>query len=1022
MDTRKAQLGREWEAHTDDHKRELGRAEDSFDAFDEGETVDPLAIVGAFRSGKTQLMYHLFDWSWDRGIPAFYIGDPGAMLTNFEESDVAQLDDWIEQRIEEQLEAFVDGDPDEINWFPNVNSASKEDFVTERPAFESADDVEKTALFFDEVEQSYRDFMRVMDKDDHNPLRKINDSLQDSIKVWSFGMISAFEFIGEADWGRMNEIRIPPLSVEEVRDMLEEEEPGATFLANTIWWLARGRTGLIIKLVDELPGDIESDPEEWLRERAEADFKDTRLINNIWTSLDHDEWDPAIAALLFKEDALDSWVEEDDEALEWEQAQSVTVDIVKDVGGVTETEEASDAWSLLERNVKRVYQGLATTNDGLFPRYGLADEKEADALLDLVSNMIVSFEPDSPERSLALKSLDELEGEFQTEWLKKVSDLETTDREISTPKPSKIRDAFPPIAVNPDRVSERSEQELEESMEQGLELKPGSAKAGRAKIKFCPTEHTLTTEVERVANSLDITSPTLLVVPEGLDVELPEEVKTCQQHSLLKIEEHQSSRFWSFVLNLYGRHDETSQFDAYYIDQESKQRLVSNIDEREVRNTIETLYAQLEQVAIDTVTPFIDNYLEQYSLSGGNELIWEESRLDSSTPFWTNGQIAEPTVTLSYLLVLGPEYEPQPPYSDLHNFIQDGMNKSLVAGGQNGFSYSEYFKEVFTKNSYAQSVNDERHHYAPHGSLDPHMRQLEAALTSLAAHTDIERLIDHLTDPTKYADRGEIEIIGVGNLDQQAYPLLRAVLIRGLITGDTPELDVIENLRETIDELESHRNEVGDYIESVEAKAEQLSPPDAAEVGEWVSVTTDRLDLYESNLSNIIGAATDLINRCETGSGFEPLGYHYWFFLNEYATYIGDEIDDYNSDIGAISIEHINDARHLFSEAHTKAQTSDAIPLYFNSREQLLANLESFGNEVFDLKSEIGAPSLSLPEDREDLEALNNSVKQYIEDLQQLTSDLDTIDERSEDVREEIGQTKEELRSLLAAPEMIQND
>ena len=41
MDTRKAQLGREWQAHTDDHERELSRAEESLDAFKAGETVDP---------------------------------------------------------------------------------------------------------------------------------------------------------------------------------------------------------------------------------------------------------------------------------------------------------------------------------------------------------------------------------------------------------------------------------------------------------------------------------------------------------------------------------------------------------------------------------------------------------------------------------------------------------------------------------------------------------------------------------------------------------------------------------------------------------------------------------------------------------------------------------------------------------------------------------------------------------------------------------------------------------------------
>lgn len=1013
MDTRKAQLGREWQAHTDDHRRELDRAEESFDAFEADETVDPLAIVGAFRSGKTQLMYHLFDRAWDRGIPAFYIGDPGAMLSEFEQSDIDQLDDWIETRIDEQLDAYAEGDVEDVDWFPNVDSKSKEAFVDSRPEFTSRADVDKTALFFDEVEQSYRAFMRVMDKDDDNPLRKINDSLQDSIKVWSFGMISAFEFIGEADWGRMKEIRIPPLSVEQVREMLAEHRPEATFLANTIWWLARGRTGLIIKLVDELPGDIASEPAEWLRERAEADFKDTRLINSIWTSLDREDWDAAAAALLFKQQALGSWVEQDEEALTWEQCQTVTVNIVQEEGDFSGTEDGSDAITLLDRNIKRVFQGLAAGEEGYFPRYGLADEEEANALLDLISNMIVSFEPNSPERGLALETLDELKGEFQTEWLKSISSQDTTDEPVTTPKPTKIRDAFPPIAVNPDRVSDRSESELRDSMERGLQLVPDAAKEQRATIRFCPTEQTVATELNAITNSPDITSPTLVVVPEDLEVETSPEIESYQRHSLLEIEQHQSSRFWSFVLNLYGRLDTTGHFEPYNIDQEIKQSLVSDIEEREVRNTIETLYDQLDQVAVDTVGSFIDTYFDRYSLSDSNELIWEEARLNSSTPFWTNGVIAEPTVALSYLLVLGPEYEPQRPYSDLHDFIEQGMSQSLVSGGQTGFAYKEYYKEVFAQSSYAQAITEERHHYVPNGQLAPEVRQLEDALTSLANHVELDRLLELLNDPEKNAKSGEIPLIGVENLHQQAYPLLRAVLIRGLVTGTDPEFDVTEHLTETVDELKGHLTTVDDHIERIEAKAEQLTQPESVSVGNWITVTTDRLDQYHTNLSNIIAATQDLIDRCRTGADAEPIGYHYWSFLNMYEKNIGDEIDDFNSDIGAISIEHINDARNLFSEAYERAQSSEAIPLYFESREYLLAELEEFGGDVFNLKAELGAGSLSLPEDRKELQQLNEMVRTHIREIQQLNQDLETVDQESEIVRDAIQETKSDLHELL---------
>ena len=1022
MDTRKAQLGREWQAHTDDHKRELGRAEESFDAFKTGETVDPLAIVGAFRSGKTQLMYHLFDRSWNQDIPAFYVGDPGSMLEEFEQSEIQQLDDWIESRIDEQLDAYAKGDAEGVDWFPNVDSASKQEFVDSRPEFESSSDVKKTALFFDEVEQSYRAFISVMDKDDDNPLRKINDSLQDSIKVWSFGMISAFEFIGEADWGRMKEIRIPPLSVEQVRNMLIDRRPEAAFLANTIWWLARGRTGLIIKLVDELPGDIETNPEEWLQKRAEANFKDTRLINSIWTPLDREEWNDALAALLFKQQALDSWVEQDEAALTWKQCQVATVNIVQEQGDFSGTDAQSGAITLLDRNVTRVFQGLATGENGYFPRYGLADEKEADALLDLISNMIVSFEPSSPERSLALETVDDLKGEFQTEWLKEVSDLETREGSITAPKPSKIRDAFPPIAVNPDRVSDRSVSDLRASMDRGLELSSKSNDKKQTIIRFCPTEQTAATELKTITNNPDFTSPTLLVIPEEIDVETSPEIDTYLSHSLLAIERHQSSRFWTFVLNLYGRLEETRHFEPYYMDQEVKQDLVNNIEEREVRNTIETLYDQLDQVAIDTSGPFIGAYHDWYSLSGSNTLIWKESRLNSASPFWTNGRIAEPTVALSYLLVIGPEYESQRQYTDLHNHIEQGMSRKLVSGGQTGFGYKEYYDDLFSQSGYSQRVIEERHHYASKGQLDPGMRQLENALTSLANHVDTDRLIESLNNPNKDAKNGEIPVIGVKGLPEQAYPLLRAILIRGLVTGSSPDIDVTQNLTQTVDDLEDDLTTIDEHLESIEAKADQLDPPESAPVGNWITITTDRLDQYRDNLSGIIKAAEDLIERCQTGSGSETIGYHYWFFLKLYETNIRDNIDGFKSDIDAISIEHINDARNLYSEAYEQIKDSESIPLHFGSKENLLVELEEFGDEIFDLKSTLGASSLSLPEDRNDLRDLNEDVRIHITELQQLNDDLKTIEQQSETVRETLDETKAQLRELLIRKEMSVNE
>jgi DNA repair exonuclease SbcCD ATPase subunit len=141
-----------------------------------------------------------------------------------------------------------------------------------------------------------------------------------------------------------------------------------------------------------------------------------------------------------------------------------------------------------------------------------------------------------------------------------------------------------------------------------------------------------------------------------------------------------------------------------------------------------------------------------------------------------------------------------------------------------------------------------------------------------------------------------------------------------------------------------------------------------------------------------------------------------------YEENIRDNIDDFKSDIDAISIEHINDARNLFSEAYKQVQGSNSVPLHFGSKEHLLAELEEFGDDVFNLKSTLGASSLSLPEDREDLQALNDSVRVHIKELQQLNEDLGTIEQQSKAVREALDQTKSELRELLTRKEMNVNE
>lgn len=1036
MDTRKAQLDREWEPLTEEHEYQLERIlgggrgyEDSdtigtFTAFEDGETVDPLAIVGAYRSGKTQLLYHLFNTAWDRGIPAFYVGDPGSMLVNFQESGAGELNQWIEQRIDEQLTAYGEGDPDAVEWFPNVDSETKQSFVAEHGNSDMADDTVKTALLFDEVEQSYRDFIQAMDKDDDNPLRKINDSLQDTVKVWSFGMISAFEFIGEADWGRMKEIRIPPVNVSDVRNILTDRRPEVTDLANVIWWLARGRTGLIIKLIDDLPADIERNATNWLKNQAEADFKDTRLVNNLWAELDHEKWDPAINTLLFRQDGLDEWQIDDQAAIDVDACVSVAVDIIKNEHDFPDTDRGNDARSVLARNIERVFQGLAVGEESHFPRFGLSQQPQATAFLDVVENTVVSFEPASPTRRIVIDALNSAEGNFGTRWIQNVDGKEKRDSPVTTADPIKVRDAFPPIAVNPERVANAGSDELRGKMSRGLELKTGDAIDDKVTIQFCPTITTVNTQVSELVRAYDITNPTLIVTPgeDEFDLELDENARTYQRQNLLEIKRIQSNRLWSFVINLYGRLEAENFNDPYSVDDSVKSELLNKIDDREVRNTVETLYEQLNKVAMDEAKEFAGQYQSTYSLTDSETLLWEEERLSASTPYWSNGKFDEATIALSYLPVFGSEYEPNQQYTKLHGYLYTAINDSLVSGGANGFGFTEYFDNIFSKTGYSKPVSTERAHYRLGGNLAPAVTQTEQTLTEFADILDASSVISELDNSDNDAAAGDISAISITGMQHLAYPFFRALLICGLTKGSNPALDVPARLRQIKGDLEKQLSNVQDYRESIETLNTKLEPPESVDVGTWIDVRSDRLGQYEDNLENITEATDDLIRKCENDPSAGPIGYHYLFLLREYLDDISDQIHGFDSDVSAAEVTEISNACRLFDDVYEKASSSEVLARYFGSGDDLCDSIETFGDEVFNLEAHHGATTISLPEDLDDLRSINDTVGEYTDTIYQMREDLETIEETTEDLEPQLEQCRDQIAKLLQPAEVSSND
>lgn len=246
--------------------------------------------------------------------------------------------------------------------------------------------------------------------------------------------------------------------------------------------------------------------------------------------------------------------------------------------------------------------------------------------------------------------------------------------------------------------------------------------------------------------------------------------------------------------------------------------------------------------------------------------------------------------------------------------------------------------------------------------------------------------------------------------------------VYGLTAGEDAPVNVADRLENKIDHLSTQQDKVEGYIEDIETLDNDVTRPEAADVGTWIDIEANRLTQYELNLKQIIEATEDLVEKCRSDPAAGSIGYHYWFLLNIYIDDIQDEIDSLQSDVSRATVTKIKNAVELFDDLYTRIQDSDAIPMYFDSRESLLGKLEEFGDEVFDLEGQHGATSLSIPEDYDDLSELNSEFQSVEWQLTELNRDMTTIEEQSESVRKEFQKTKSAVMDLLRREKVAMNE
>lgn len=1009
MPTRSADLTREWEPLTCAHEQALSNFRESYDELLAGESPDPLAIVGAYRSGKTQLMYQMFREAWDRDIGAIYVSDPGDLLNEFENATETDITEWLSNRIEEEVAAYVTQDPENVTWFPNASSEQKAEWLDTYVTVDSAADIDKYAIFIDEVEQHYEEFLEAIETDDSNPLRVINDEVADTLKVWSFGMLSAYEFIGEADWGRLHEIRVPPLDVGEVQNRLEEERPDLTSLANVVWWMGRGRTGLIIKFIEELPTDAAADIADWVQSMADVEAQSTRVIDPIWTDLPSEKWDPACHALSFQADGLDSWLLTDDEVYAIEDMVDLVSNILFDATEFPSDDEGQTAKRIIRRNTERVFDGLCLPDQRLFPhREIIFDNTEIEGLLSLIEDQILSFEPTGPSRRRAAEALDIDPAEFSSGFYEANPETEVVNTEVTVPKPSKIDSAFQPIALNPDLVCSTPTRELREEMDEALAI--NTSHPLDVSIFFCPTETALERQLQTVRSDRDITEPAIFVVPTDLEEELPAEYDIFERHSLIEVTTHESSLMWDFIVNLWGTLEERNMMTAGGVDDSVRRELLEDIDSRDVRNTIETLYDQVERFSQEQVDSFADDYIKRYSRPDTTTLLWEENRLQGETPFWTSGEFGEIPVTLSYLLLLSETPDFGQRYGNIHSAIETALDEDLISGGRS-FPYGEFLENLYGANGFTPRLNEEREHYSDGEHFDDSVEHTQIALYDLAKDFDEEDVIARLNDLDNEARNGDIPLLDV-DVSRHAYAFLRANLMCKIATSDSSDLDLAARLEDLADDLRSTKSDVEGALERIEAANETLTEPECAPVGTWVNLDPGIYETYHNNLETIIEGVENLANQIEFNPGISPLAYAYWMQLRQFNTQMSGKFDERETTLAEMDVTTIEDLKQIYNDLYQTAENSDVLIEYFESREQLRSQVEAIGDDVFDYAA--GEHRLTLPANIERVNELNENARERRQDLERIRALFDKLENRHEGVEEEVESIEEGLEELLS--------
>jgi len=238
-----ADLDQEYKKLTKKHEEITDKLEKAILEYFKTGKSKPITIQGPYGSGKTQLLYYLFKFTYEKGGVGTYTHLEKIIPSR--KMGPLEYANYLKELVDEEVSLLRKNDS-------KLMSGKVKDFAFSR--INQVGDNSKIVLFVDEIEQQYKLLDETVETGDHSPMReviaRVNKGEAGFYLVLAFAPVSFYEFSkGEAQTRRYLPVLLPIVEPKTSREYFGE-------IGNLVWWMGRGRYGWMLRIYDILNANV----------------------------------------------------------------------------------------------------------------------------------------------------------------------------------------------------------------------------------------------------------------------------------------------------------------------------------------------------------------------------------------------------------------------------------------------------------------------------------------------------------------------------------------------------------------------------------------------------------------------------------------------------------------------------------------------------------------------------------------------------------------------------------------------